>query len=272
MSNSLRSLSFALAAMIPLAFSAGCTLYFGDDGGDGRGWDDAPPMDGGGYFCTTDRDCASGCYCDETKGTCTEAGFCQDNSDCGDGYVCDVTRSSCVPGDQCTTSTDCAAGSICTSGTCQASCVCANDAEAIAAGFDHCDEPRGTCETADPTGSCRGTITGNGNAPSCPEGQVATILDGAYTGNCEAITSCDLEPTCGAFQHESDCLNTADDNTCAAAYSGINCHTPNGTSCTAGGAMCTCDSYQFARCTDMSGNKQILETTGMPLPAGVLFQ
>ena len=257
MMTSLRTLGLALVAIIPMSL-AGCTLYFDDGSSGGRGWDDGSSSNGsgGGYYCSSNRDCAAGCYCEESSGTCSEAGFCQTNADCGTGYVCDAPRNSCEPGSTCTADTDCAAGSICTDGTCTASCACTTDAEAQAAGFGYCDETRGTCEPPAVAGSCGGTLTPGGlGAPQCAEGQVPLIKDGAYTGQCQAIATCDVVPGCTAFQHEADCLNPNDTDSCGAAYIGRNCTTPTGSSCTTGdGSNCTCTSYEYATCASLTPN------------------
>jgi hypothetical protein len=101
---------YSLGLTLLLAFSVtGCELYFGEErnsdddaycAADGyyvRGEWVSEQCPGGGNACALDRDCAAGCYCDEAKGTCDEAGFCSQARDCPDGYVCDE-RSSCVPG------------------------------------------------------------------------------------------------------------------------------------------------------------------------------
>lgn len=239
-----------------MAFTlTGCELYFGKDGDRGRG-DDGPPT---GSACNSDADCAAGCFCAVPaagqSGQCEEAGFCDDNSDCPDGYVCD-DRSSCVPGNPpttCTGNSDCPAGSICgADGVCETTCVCANDAEAQAAGYHHCDESRGTCEQQNAT-TCGGEPT-CGTEPTCPQGGVGEIgSDGCWTGSCVAIVACDVVPTCGHYQHEADCFDPAN-GACSASYTGINCTKPDGSSCTSGDVGCTCQSFVFAECRASGAN------------------
>ena len=249
----MKKLLSSLGLLFMLAFMlTGCELYFGKEGGGGDPPEGNPP----GWACDADADCAAGCYCEvadgATSGTCAEAGFCDNDSDCPEGYVCD-DRSSCVPTDPpqtCTFDVDCPVGSYCNDeGICETSCTCTNDAEAQAAGYQHCDETRMTCKPGNAGGTCGGEAT-CGTEPQCAAGSVALVdlTTGCFTGECSAITTCDVEPTCPRFQHESDCLNTADGNACSAAYTGINCTKPDGSSCQSGDSGCTCESFVFAEC------------------------
>lgn len=260
-----------LFSLVPLCLAVatlgGCELYFGGHGDDSSGGNDhwtycandgyytcqgndcswAGPRcpDDPNYTCTTNDDCAAGCYC--ANGVCEEAGFCGPNNKCPDGFHCDSQRSSCEP-DGCTMDSDCQAGEYCdaSTSTCTSSCTCTTDAEAQAAGWGYCDEARGTCEPVPAGGSCGGTVTCNQIMTQCPDGQVALIKDGCWTGTCGDIASCDLTPACGDLQHEGDCLGRAGD--CTSVYQGINCTNMNGTQCTAGSTGCTCETFQFARC------------------------
>lgn len=249
-----------------IAFSlAGCELYFkGDhDGGDGDRWtycandgyyvcagedcEWAGPRcpDDPNYTCETSDDCAAGCYC--ANGVCEEAGFCSSDAQCPDGYHCDEARSSCEP-DGCNTSADCNAGEYCDPATqgCTSSCTCTTDAQAQSQGWGYCDETRGTCEPPLANGSCGGAVTCNQIPTSCPEGQLALIFNGCYTGACGAISGCDVTPVCGQMQHEGDCLNRAAD--CTSVYTGNNCTNSTGATCTAGSTGCTCESFSYATC------------------------
>lgn len=262
--------AFGLALTMAMTLT-GCELYFGPDD-DGRPSTATPG--GGGWSCESDADCAAGCYCETSglstdtggaaSGVCEEAGFCDDDSDCPDGFVCD-DRSSCVPGTTCESSADCPAGSLCNNGQCEASCVCESDADAQAAGYHHCDEARNTCETANPAGTCGGDAT-CGTRPACAAGSVALIgADGCYTGACETITpGCDVAPTCGSLQHETDCL--ARTGECGALYTGINCKKPDGTACQSGDTGCTCESFRFAACDEQSSarhsNQMVMDRYG----------
>jgi cysteine-rich repeat protein len=110
----------ALGLMTALS-ATGCTLYFGeaDDG-----WSD----DGGGWYCTSDNQCASGCYCSD-DGVCEEAGFCSSDGECPPGFLCDEGRNSCDPdgtSEGCASDADCPFGSYCDelSGVCIGSWTC----------------------------------------------------------------------------------------------------------------------------------------------------
>src|SRR5262245_54488495 len=126
MNKLVKSLGLLVAAAA-LSALTGCELYFGPDhggswqycgadgqypcqgndcrwvsptctsqGGSGGGGSGAGSGSGTGSMCSSNSQCAPGCYCE--NGTCTEGGFCVANSDCGPGYVCDTNRSSCEPG------------------------------------------------------------------------------------------------------------------------------------------------------------------------------
>ena len=266
-----------MVAVATVSMLAGCDLYFGshDNGGsstwsycgsdgyyqchgDSCTWVSATCPDGttgsagSGYECTSSADCAAGCYC--ANGTCNEGGFCATDTDCGPGYHCNTDRSSCEPNPPgCQSDTDCANGSTCdtASGLCTETCSCTDDAGAKSQGYDYCDETRMTCEKGtDPNGTCAGTAGANcAAAPTCPSGQVPLIdsTTGCYNGQCEAYGSCSESPVCEHINDESNCLSRSTD--CAATYTGINCHKPDGTQCHSGDTNCTCQSFQFAACS-----------------------
>lgn len=263
MKKLLSSLGLVLASAFTMT---GCELYFGehddydDDGGswsycasDGyyicEGNDcrwagpECPDGGGGGMTCTSDVDCAAGCYCQ--NGICEEAGFCADDADCPEGFHCD-DRSSCVP-NTCETDQACNPGQICNNGNCETTCVCMNDQDAQNAGYGWCDEGRNTCMTgADPAGSCVGDVTCDIVPPRCAQGQVPLIRDACYTGECRDIAACDAAPTCESLTYEADCLNRSGD--CSAVYTGRNCRKPDGTACQAGDTGCVCQSFEFNSC------------------------
>ncbi|MGE0870233.1 MAG: hypothetical protein AB7P03_16835 [Kofleriaceae bacterium] len=258
---------------------SGCQLYFGHDDDD---WDDDDDRwsycDVDGYYecagddcrwesatcpdltCTSDADCAAGCYC-SVSGVCEEAGFCSNDEQCGDGYHCDETRSSCVP-DVCMSDAECDSGEYCDAATggCSASCSCTDDASAQQQGWAYCDEGRMTCMPASAGGTCGGESTCNVAAPGCAEGEVPLILNGCYTGACQAIASCDVTPTCEALSHESDCL--ARTGSCSAVYTGINCTKPDGSACHAGDSGCTCQDFRFNSCDAPMGAARVFTSNG----------
>ena len=261
-------LVLALATVFTVS---GCELYFGGHGSQGDRWTycgndgyyvcqdndcewaGARCPDDPNYTCTSDQDCAAGCFCAD-NGTCEEAGFCDNDSQCPAGYTCDEARQSCVPDTTtpptpCTFEQDCQNGEVCdpATSTCTATCACTSDAEAQAQGYASCNETRQTCEPTNDAGTCGGISTCNIIAPSCPAGEVPMIKDGCYTGICNTIGTCDVAPACGAYQHENDCMGA---ESCTAVYTGLNCTTPTGAACTSGSANCTCTSYQYASCRD----------------------
>lgn len=279
----MNKLVHSLGLMVALAATsllAGCELYFGshDDGhsntwnycgsdgyyqcsGDSCSWVSATCPDPGtqppsGYECTSSTDCAAGCYCQD--GTCEEGGFCATDSDCGDGYHCNTDRSSCEPNEtptnECDWDSQCPQGQYCAPDhTCQATCTCANDQDALNQGFGWCDETRGTCLPGqDPAGTCAGTPaqTCTTAEPNCPVGQVPTLIDGCFNGQCRDYAACDLPPVCEHINDEANCLGR---NECDPAYTGHNCHKADGTACHDGDTGCTCDTFTFASCSTDPG-------------------
>jgi len=246
----MKKLSFGLLVALWTTALTGCALYFGEDhhddgrwtycGSDGYyscshgdcQWVSATCPDSGtgsgsagGFECNDNTDCAAGCYCADT-GTCEEAGFCTQDSDCGEGYTCNEERSSCEP----------------------VTCTCTTDAEAVAAGYDWCDESKQTCQTgADPHGTCAGEATCSTARPTCPSGQVPTIFEGCWTGLCSAVAACEAPPACS---HINDAANCSARTDCAQVVNGINCKKGDGSACQSGDTGCTCDSYVFAACRD----------------------
>jgi hypothetical protein len=94
-------------------------------------------------------------------------------------------------------------------------------------------------------GSCGGTITCAIAKPTCPSGEVPTIENACWTGNCEAISFCDVPPACSEINDESDCSARSD---CEVVSEGLDCTTSNGLACQSGDSDCTCASYVFASC------------------------
>jgi len=311
-STSPRRLELGLA-VVGLALMLGaCNLYFGPDN-NGDHWtycdqtgcydcygDQCSPAGGNGYYCSSNQDCAVGCYCDldtnsSTYGTCVESGFCNTSNDCAAGYscsngtcvppgqptscasngdcaagsYCDASTNTCVPGQQCaadgscptgyscdsngtcvptecTSNDQCAAGCYCDNGSCTETGYC-TDSSQCADGY-YCDTGRSTCTPGtDPNlPSCGGDVTCNLGPPTCPADQVPTIANGCWTGQCEAISSCDVPPSCDVINTESSCLARTD---CAPSYTGHNCQHPDGSACSSGNdPTCVCESYSFASC------------------------
>ncbi len=280
----LHSIGFVIAIAATSAL-AGCDLYFGNQGDSGGGdrWNycgsdgyyschgdncewvsSTCPADGGstgvptGGECTMNTDCAAGCFCQ--NGTCEEGGFCTMDSDCGPGYSCDTARNSCEPNPTttCTANTDCTAGTDCENGTCTPTCICTTDAQAVAAGYDYCDETRTTCEKgSDPLGNCAGTLTCQTTPPLCGEHQVPGIFAGCFTGECRDISTCEANPSCSAITHEDDCLSRSTD--CTSVYTGNNCTTSTGAACVAGDVGCTCQSFSFDKCEDHALSNKVFD-------------
>jgi hypothetical protein len=249
MNKLLSSVGLAIA-LATASLVAGCQLYFGDrdENSAGGGGGDRPPH----FDCNADTQCAAGCFCSE-DGECVEGGFCRRDEDCGNGFHCDVQRSSCVPNPACTSNDQCEQGSMCDGKGCVKTCSCTSDAEAIEQGAGWCDESRATCMPGvDPQGACTGAITCTGAAPKCPEGQVALIKDGCFTGECRAIAVCEAPPVCRSLQHQNDCGARAAD--CAIVTTGRNCRRGDGSACQPGdsGDVCRCETYTFAGCEDQT--------------------
>ena len=105
---------------------------------------------------------------------------------------------------------------------------------------------------SDPAGACTGAVTCNAATPTCPDGQVALVKDGCFTGECRAIAVCEAPPTCGSLQHEGDCK--AATATCDVIQTGHNC------TGTCPGPDCKCTSYTFASCADKgTANTPLIE-------------
>jgi len=272
-----------LVALSTTVLLAGCELYFDGGGGEDH-WNycgsdgyhectgndcewvspDCPAGSGsgsggmGGFDCQTNTDCAAGCYCQ--NGVCEEAGFCTTDADCGEGYVCNEDRSSCEPGTGgCLYDNECPTGEYCSPDTltCTATCVCADDETAVSQGYGWCDETRQTCLPGqDPAGTCAGEATCTDPIPSCPTGQVPTLIDGCWTGQCRDYAQCDITPVCGHINDQTNCLSRAAD--CTAVYIGLNCTKPDGSACMAGDTNCTCTDFQFSSCRSRMAMRNVM--------------
>lgn len=253
MTKLLNSFSLLVAAGA-LSTLAGCELYFGNDhssdqwnycGSDGfyqcngdncewvsptcptgTGSGTGQGSNGSGFECSSNTDCAAGCYC--TNGVCEEGGFCATDTDCGPGYHCDTNRSSCEPDptNACTTDADCTtAGQFCATDT-------------------H------TCTQA--TCAVSTTVTCNTAAPQCPAGSVPLEYNGCYTGGCEVAATCSSPASCQYLNTEGDCTGRTD---CAPTYTGLNCTHTDGSACQSGADPdCHCESFVYASCVDKTAN------------------
>lgn len=293
-----------------LATSAGCEIYFGDHGHHGNdddavthyceGTGDATTCytcyDTGDYQecfpdswgCSSDEQCARGCYCDESQSVCEEAGNCAADADCGYGLECDCSGScvpvntgtrtcepdscwnvgcpagevctaegTCVPQPPppitCTSDADCAAGCYCDSGECVETSVCTQDSECPAG--QTCDEPRMTCEPI--TGTCYSEPGLNcPAAPTCAAGELAEVgANGCYTGLCLPEASCPDDPpapVCADIHDWAECLAQEAAGFCHPVLIGTNCHpagNPN-MSCAPGETNCVCETLNFNACVD----------------------
>jgi hypothetical protein len=270
-----------MVALATTSMLAGCELYFGshDHKGGGGTWNYCgtdgyyqchgdsctwvsptcpAPGSGSGYECTSSTDCAAGCYC--ASGSCQEGGFCATDSDCGPGYHCNTDRSSCEPNggsgsgsnNSCSSDASCPEGQTCQDNSCTATCVCDTDASAVKQGFGYCDESRQTCMPgSDPSGTCAGTppATCTTAEPQCKSGEVPLMdpTTGCFNGLCQAYGNCGDAPVCEHIDDEYNCLSRTTD--CSASYTGLNCHKADGSACHSGDTGCTCQSFEFAKCT-----------------------
>jgi hypothetical protein len=69
---------------------------------------------------------------------------------------------------------------------------------------------------------------------------------GCFNGLCQAYGNCGASPVCEHIDDEYNCLSRPD---CLASYTGLNCHKSDGTACHSGDTGCTCQSFEFAKCT-----------------------
>ncbi len=242
---------FAAIVMLLSVSLGGCHLYFEDRADSGGSI--ADPFGGD---CQTNNQCFEGCYCG-AEGTCEESGFCSVDWDCAIGFECD-DRGTCVPEGSstgCSTDSDCMVGDYCDeqSGTCMDSVVCQGDDE-CGAGYT-CDE-RNTCvplpcESSEEcmegcycdtsTGECTETGTCDPQG-ECPEGSECDERN-----TCVPCEGGVCTPTCEELGSEAECLAA---DACSAVYRGINCESPDGSSCTIEESNCTCESFAYQGCVD----------------------
>ena len=127
---------------------------------------------GGTNLCSSDRQCATGFFCDPSTGACrcagdsscgqaemcNSAGFCQprlrcdSTADCASGSICDTVSGVCIPQGTCSSiDVQCKAGEVCKDFSCVPGCRHDGDCEAPADVCRPC--PAGTPASACPMGS-----------------------------------------------------------------------------------------------------------------------
>lgn len=206
--------------------------------------------------CLVDSDCAGTSYCDVGANVCVPSWGCYTASDCGPGWDCNP-NGTCVPA-SCLSDNECFEGCACEvgSGVCQETGFCARDSDCSpwcnAAGECSnltCDLDRGTCTfpQSNPA-SCGGQITCNQGAPVCGADETPAISDGCYTGECLAISQCDVPPLamCPDIENANQCIGRPD---CEALYTGRNCRCLDGGTecdCNTNPGACTCESYDYS--------------------------
>ena len=262
-----KKLTLALGLLVMAVSSAGCTLYFDDEGDDDDNscppgytlqYDEYGPVcvGDGSYGCNSDYDCAAGCYCDPATGTCVEAGFCSSDADCPAPLVCDETRGSCDPDGTsgvCDSDDDCGYGQYCdeTTGTCIPSTTCGPGAD-CGPGYE-CQN--GVCVPipCEDSSACAAGCYCDDNTGGCVESCIcASDADAVNQGwgwcdepRSTCMPGTDPTPTCDTLTTQQACDARAD---CHSVYRGINCTDPDGIPCTEGSSNCTCESFRWDRC------------------------
>ncbi len=99
--------------------------------------------------------------------------------------------------------------------------------------FAYCVDEAGS---TDP-GSCSEVAECAMPAPDCPEGTVAGVAQGCWTGYCIPLDECDVLPVCSE-QTELQCINQEN---CEPVYEGLDC--------TCDGEDCTCAEWVFKSCS-----------------------
>jgi hypothetical protein len=136
---------------------------------------------------------------------------CSSHADCQPGQHCNAEEL-CLP------PPDCAPGEPCPQ-VCSGYCV-DNDGSA---------------------GDCYAEVSCDRVAPACPEGTLAGVRDGCWTGYCVPQSHCPDEApqsvACSELTEEAACVQRSD---CTALYRGVDCGCD--------GDSCTCAGQVFARC------------------------
>ena len=235
--------------------SSGC--YTCDTAGTCKCVDDSCTSTGSGsgsaFSCTTDSQCAQGCYCDSATSTCAESGFCTMDSDCSGGLMCDVSRNTCNQTGSapmaCQSDKDCASGETCdaASGQCKGQSMCKSDAE-CGVGF--------TCQD----GSCAPAAC-NGN-DSCTPGSMCPTAGKSCMNTCMCTT--DAQAQAGGYDY---CDETRD--TC---MKGTNPDpgSCNGNASTAATPMCPPDEVPLTRDGAYTGACEPISACDVAPPCAVL--
>ncbi len=210
--------------------------------------------EGSNAACTSDASCPTGSYCAESSGICIGSWTCDDDSasadqNCGMGFECDA-RDTCVPV-SCEDDTMCQEGCYCNeaAGECIETATC--DAGGNCAGDLVCDTTRNTCVPADEIGpTCQGEVSCDTTAPTCPSGSTAIIENGCYTGTCMLKADCPDGAPFACSDLDADEAACSTNASCGAVYRGVNCTSPDGSTCTSGSNNCSCESFIYDSCAD----------------------
>jgi hypothetical protein len=209
-------------------------------------WQTAPsgPVQGGdcyaldAYECSRHDDCVANHY----------QGGCAADALCDPTFRPDIGNfESCAPeadqGTGCFESWECGAGE-----RCNAQEVCLPSPWACGGGGDEegdalvpCDDRcYGSCvpDGGEP-GKCYEQALCDSIPPTCPDGTIAGVKDGCWTGYCIPVADCEPAPSCAATPTEEGCIARAD---CAPIYEGVDCTCdPNGN--------CTCNDWVYQECS-----------------------
>ncbi|HUH05721.1 MAG TPA: hypothetical protein VML75_27205 [Kofleriaceae bacterium] len=209
-------------------------------------WQTAPsgPVQGGdcsvldAYECSRHDDCVanhypSGCG---TDALC-EPGFV--GTDIGNFESCapeGATQPGCFEDWECGSGQRCNAQEVCL----PSPWACSGGGDDEEPGLVPCDDRcYGNCVPTDPDpGNCYEAAICDSIPPGCPDGTIAGVKDGCWTGYCIPVANCEPAPACAETPTEDGCIARAD---CAPIYQGVNC------TCDANGT-CTCEDWLYQEC------------------------
>lgn len=239
----------ALAAPLRNPESGQCEDWGGGGGGGGCDWatgaDLAPVPDWATCYG----------YCDSLDETsCLSASGCRAiyASDCPEGSDCfteNFTFAGCwgtapsgpiegggcdgLDAQSCSRHDDCVAHHY--PGVCPADAPC--DPTQVG-NFEACAPEPG--DPGDPAGNCYDPAMCAQPAPACPDGTIAGVKNGCWTGYCIPVAQCEPPPSCADTPTEQGCIARAD---CSPIYQGVDC------TCDAAG-NCTCSDWVYKSCED----------------------